>query len=193
MGVTVGGTATFAVGDATELPTDVADVVVSALALNFFPDVPAALASMRAAAPHGLVAAYVWDYAGRMDLIRALWDAAVELDPAAAALDEGARFPICRPDALEAAWREAGCREVESVAIDVPTVFADFDDFWRPFLAGTGPAPAYVVALSPDRRGALRKLLRSRLPIAPDGTIAMNGRAWAVRGRSAAGGQRPIV
>src|SRR3712207_8175598 len=31
---------------------------------------------------------------------------------------------------------------VETRAIDVPTVFGDFDDYWTPFLGGQGPAPA---------------------------------------------------
>jgi SAM-dependent methyltransferase len=38
--------------------------------------------------------------AGKMELMRYFWDAAVELDRDAARLDEGTRFPLCRPDAL---------------------------------------------------------------------------------------------
>ena len=55
-------------------------------------DYPAALAEMaRVTASGGTIAAYVWDYAGRMELMRYFWDAASELDPAANALDEGPR------------------------------------------------------------------------------------------------------
>lgn len=54
----------------------------------------------RVARGDGLIAGYVWDYAEGMGLIRAFWDAAVELDPAAADLDEGQRFRICQPEAL---------------------------------------------------------------------------------------------
>jgi len=46
----------------------------------------------------GTVAAYVWDYAGQMQLMRYFWDAAVALDGVASALDEGQRFPICEPE-----------------------------------------------------------------------------------------------
>jgi hypothetical protein len=70
-------------------------------------------------------------------------------------------------------------------AIDVPTVFADFDDYWRPFLGGQGPAPGYVAALSEDRRAALRELLRTRLPTQDDGSIRLTARAWAVQARTA--------
>jgi hypothetical protein len=73
--------------------------------LNFVPDAAAATAAMRDAARHALVAAYVWDYAGRMELMRHFWDAAVALDSAVDELDEGVRFPISHPDRLGVARR----------------------------------------------------------------------------------------
>ena len=175
----------FAVADATHLPAGPFDAVVSGLVLNFVPDAAAAAAAMRDAAPHGLVAAYVWDYAGRMDLMRHFWDAAVALDSAAEELDEGVRFPICHPDRLEAVWRDAGLSDVASRPIDVPTVFRDFDDYWSPFLGGQAPAPGYAMSLTEQRRRALRELIRERLPVAGDGSISLIGRAWAVRGAAA--------
>ena len=78
---------------------------MSGLVLNFVPDVPAALdEAARVARPGGTVAAYVWDYAGRMELLRRFWDAAVELDPAAAELDEGGASRSPRPRR----WRRRG-------------------------------------------------------------------------------------
>ena len=82
--------ASFKVGDARLLPIDTAsfDVAVSAWALNFVPEPAEAIAEMtRAIRPVGMVAAYVWDYAEKMELIRYFWDAAVALDPAAIDLD----------------------------------------------------------------------------------------------------------
>ncbi len=176
--------ARFVVGDATHLPPGTVDVVVSGLVLNFIPDLDAALATMRARAPEGIVSAYVWDYAKGMELMRHFWDAAVALDPAAADLDEGGRFPICQPERLEEQWRDSGFVDVVTRAIDVPTVFSDFDDYWTPFLGGQGPAPGYAMSLDEERRGALRDRIRACLPIAGDGSISLTARAWAVSGQS---------
>jgi SAM-dependent methyltransferase len=178
--------AAFREGDAQHLPVadDSVDVVVSGLVLNFVPDPWAALAEMaRVTQPGGFVTAYVWDYAGDMQLLRLFWDAAVEGDPAAAGLDEGRLFPSCRPEPLTTMFADGGLQDVHLTAIDVLTTFADFDDFWRPFLAGVGPAPAYAVSLDDVTRAGLRERLRARLPTDVDGAIRLNARAWAVRGR----------
>ncbi|HET9976519.1 MAG TPA: class I SAM-dependent methyltransferase [Burkholderiaceae bacterium] len=180
--------AAFEVGDAQALPwpDTSADAVASGLVLNFVPDPARALAEMARVARRGAtVAAYVWDYAGRMELMRHFWDAAVALDATAAPLDEGRRFPLCRPEALAALFTQAGLSEVSTRAIDVPTVFRDFDDYWSPFLGGQGPAPGYAMSLGEERRAALRERLRQTLPAAADGTIALVARAWAVRARRA--------
>jgi SAM-dependent methyltransferase len=183
--------ARFTVADATHLAEIQADVVVSGLVLNFVHDPADAVDAMAAVAPAGTVAAYVWDYAGQMDLLRHFWDAAVELDRAAAELDEGIRFPICRPERLAALWLGAGLQDVSTHHIDVPTDFVDFDDYWTPFLSGQGPAPGYVRSLDGPGRDALRDALRRRLPAAADGGIHLTARAWAVRGR-VAGSDRTI-
>jgi SAM-dependent methyltransferase len=178
--------ARFEIGDARALPSpsNAFDAVVSGLALNFVPEPAAGVSDMaRVAKPGGIVAAYVWDYASGMEFMRRFWDAVVALDPAAASLDEGPRFAhICRPEALSHLFVNAGLRESETRAIDIPTHFRNFDDYWMPFLGGQGPAPSYVATLNEDQRIALRERLRETLP-ADDGTIRMTARAWAVRGR----------
>ncbi|WP_219825299.1 class I SAM-dependent methyltransferase [Nonomuraea typhae] len=174
---------TFCTGDAGALPYPGAwfDAVVSGLVLNFLPDPARAAAELaRVAAPGGVVAAYVWDYADGMAMLRHFWDAAATLDPAAAALDEGARFPLCRPEPLRALWAGAGLTGVRTEPIVVPMEFTGFDDFWTPFLGGQGPAPGYVASLPGDHRAALRDLLRERLPASP---FSLTARAWAVYGR----------
>jgi hypothetical protein len=85
------------------------------------------------------------------------------LDPAAVELDEGRRFPLCRPEPLRALFDAAGLHDVQVTAIDIPTVFTDFDDLWRPFLGGQGPAPGYCAALPEDRRHSLRNHLLATL------------------------------
>jgi len=177
--------ASFRSGDAASVPLaeGAVDTVVSGLALNFVPEPDRALAEcVRVTAPGGVVAAYVWDYAEGMTMLRFFWDAATALDPDAARLDEGPRFPLCRPDPLRRLWTDAGLADVTVQAIEVPTRFADFDDYWHPFLGGQGPAPGYVASLTPERRDALADRLRERLPAGPDGSIPLTARAWAVQG-----------
>jgi hypothetical protein len=45
----------------------------------------------------GRCAAYVWDYAGRMELMRHSWDAVIPVFPEARDLDDGVRFRLCAP------------------------------------------------------------------------------------------------
>jgi SAM-dependent methyltransferase len=175
-------------GSATAIPLadSAVDVVVSGLVLNFVPDQRAGLVEMaRVAVNGGRIAAYVWDYAGKMELMRYFWDAAVALNPDAAKMDEGVRFPLCHPQAIEELFRDAGLNEVAVKSIDVPTPFANFDDYWQPFLGGQGPAPAYAMSLDEVARARLRDRIRERLPIAADGSISLIARAWAVRGNVA--------
>ena len=175
----------FEVADARQLPAeaDYFDTVVSGIALNFIPGPINAVTEMvRVVQPGGTVAIYVWDYAGKMEMLRYFWDAATALDPAAGELDEGFRFPICQPSALQALLQEAELKNIKLRAIDAPTVFKDFDDYWSPFLGGQGPAPGYVMSLSNEQRTALEEQLRTTLPIASDGTIPLIARAWAAKG-----------
>jgi ubiquinone/menaquinone biosynthesis C-methylase UbiE len=172
-------------GSAASIPLDdsAVDVVVSALVLNFVADIPAALREMqRVASGGGIIAAYVWDYAGKMEMMRKFWDAAVSLDVEAAKHDEGKRFPMCRPDALARIFLDAGLADVDTTAIDIATPFASFDDYWQPFLGGQGPAPAYAMSLDETARSALRERIRERMRIRANGSIGLTARAFAVRG-----------
>ena len=174
----------FLTATADELPAKAAgyDVVASSLVLNFIPDPTAALRAMRSlAAEHAIVAACVWDYAGGMEFLRRFWDVAVELDPAARPYDEGERFPICSPAGLEAAFGEAGFSRVGVEALEVPTRFQDFDDYWGPFVGGPGPAPGYLASLSAQKQHDLTSRLAATLPRDEDGSIALTAKAWAAR------------
>jgi SAM-dependent methyltransferase len=171
-------------GSATAIPlgNESVDVVVSGLVLNFVPDPRLAVAEMvRVTCKGGTIAAYVWDYSGKMELMRFFWDAAVELDPTAAKLDEGIRFPLCHPEALEKLFVDAGLKSIEVTPIDTPTPFANFDDYWQPFLGGQGPAPAYAMSLDETARARLRDRIRECMPIAANGSISLTARAWATR------------
>ena len=169
--------------DAIPLPPDSADAVVAGLVLNFVPDVPTALAELRRVArPGGRIAAYVWDYAERMQPIRRFFDAALTVDEGAREAEEGARFAICRPGPLGDAVSAAGLSDVTVRAIEVPADYADFDAFWTPFLSGVGAAPHYLVGLDATAQAAIRERLRATLPTEADGSIHLVARAWAVQG-----------
>jgi len=139
---------------------------------------------MGLAAPGGVVAAYVWDYAEGMQLLRTFWDVACALNPAATDLHEGHRFQLASTGVLVELWRDAGMSDVASTSLTVPTVFEDFDDYWAPFLGGQGPAAGYVVSLDEPAREDLRAAVERELSADPDGRIRLTARAWAVRGTS---------
>lgn len=176
--------ARFAVADATALPWASAScaATVSGLVLNFVPAPASMVREMqRVTQPGGQVAAYVWDYGAGMEMMRHFWDAAVGLRPEHAALDEAARFPLCRPEPLKALFQAAGLSAVSVSSVSIPTVFRNFDDYWTPFLGKQGPAPTYVASLDEPARERLREALRARLPAAADGSIPLAAQAWVVR------------
>lgn len=177
--------ARFETGDATHLPWDsaVRDVTVSGLVLNFVRDHERMVREMaRVTRPGGSVAAYVWDYAGGMQMMRHFWDAAVAVSPQDAKLDQAERFPLCQPGPLQALFVNAGLDAVSVRAIEVPTIFQDFEDYWAPFLGKTGAAPTYLASVGGEVRERIRLYLESRLCSAPGAPISLTARAWAVQG-----------
>ncbi|HET6595488.1 MAG TPA: methyltransferase domain-containing protein [Anaerolineales bacterium] len=177
--------AEFEVGNAQALliQSEVFDAAVSGLVLNFVPHPTEMVAEMaRAVGRGGVVALYVWDYAGKMQMMRHFWNAVIDLDPGARDLDEGRRFPICNPQPLVDLFQNAGLAQVQVRPIDVSADFKNFDDYWVPFLGGQGPAPGYVMSLTESRRSQLRQRIHNSLPFALDGTIPLVLRAWSVKG-----------
>lgn len=177
--------ARFETGDATHLPwaSTVRDVTVSGLVLNFVHDHESMTREMaRVTRPGGRVAAYVWDYAGGMQMMRHFWDAATAVSPADAKLDQAERFPLCHPDPLRALFERAGLKSVLVRPIDIATVFQDFDDYWHPFLGRTGAAPTYLAAVDDAVQEQIRLYLKARLTPPRGGPIELTARAWAVQG-----------
>jgi len=181
----LGSRAKCQTGDALSLPLGDAsvDASVSGLVLNFLPAPEKALGEMRRVTKKGgTVAVYIWDYAGTMEFLTYFWDLAVQLNPTAASLHEGRRFPNANAEELSAAFQRAGFVDVETTSVDIMTNFSNFDDYWRPFLGGQGPAPTYVLKLEEAERNKLRDALARRLPSKEDGSILLTARAWAVKG-----------
>jgi SAM-dependent methyltransferase len=178
--------ALFETGDATRLPWESGscDATVSGLVLNFVPDPEVMAREMaRVTKPGGRVAAYVWDYAGGMQMVRHFWDAAIAVSPDDARLDQAERFPLCRPEPLCALFERVQLESVAVRALEIPTVFQDFEDYWTPFLGRTGAAPTYLASVGEDVRRQIRQRLEARLAWADNGPIELAARAWAVQGR----------
>ena len=177
--------ADFRVGDAQALAleTESQDVVVSGLVLNFVTDKSKALSEMRRVAHHGAtIGFYVWDYpGGGIEFINRFWTAAASLDASAADLTEDRRFPACTPQHLEALASDAGLQAIDLAAIEIPTVFKNFEDYWRPFTLGAGPAPGYCMSLDEGARERLRAKLQDNLPPGAGGEISLKARAWALK------------
>jgi ubiquinone/menaquinone biosynthesis C-methylase UbiE len=179
--------AQFYLGDATSLDLGDLnfDVAVAGLVLNFVASPQQAVNNMaRWVKPGSLVAAYVWDYADKMEMMRHFWKAAIKVDPTAAELDSGKLFTITRPDNLRSLFEGEGLKAVEVSPIDIETVFKDFDDYWQPFIAAQGSVAKYLRSLNDETRNAVRDQLQQQLPVENDGIIPLNARAWAVKGHT---------
>jgi SAM-dependent methyltransferase len=179
------GGATLVAADVTALPFPAAsfDVVLSALLLNHVRMPERAVAEMiRVLRRGGMVAAYVWDFAGKMEPLRLFWDAAVALDPAAAQWDQATKFPLCSRDRLAALFSSCGLADVQIGVLDVAAEFRDFTDLWEPLTSGSGSVVDYARSLATERLLRLREELRLRVRPAADGKIHLIARALAVRG-----------
>ncbi len=158
------------------------DRALAQLVVNFMTDAHAGVREMvRVTRPGGVVGAAVWDYAGEMTLLRAFWEAAVAIDPAAARLDEGASMPFCTPEELAALWSDAGLSGVEVGAAAAGADYTGFDDLWAALEAGVGPSGAYVLGLDVDGRAALADELKRRLGVGST-PFHLAARAWVVTG-----------
>ena len=103
-------------------------------------------------------------------------------NPIKSALDERTRYPICQPVQLERLYRSAGLNAVESGEIEIAAEFRGFDDYWTPFLAGYGPASAYLLSLPGEAQERLRERLRDELIPDGEGTFSLPIHALSVRG-----------
>ena len=175
----------FEVGDGQALPYRDAsfDHAMSQFVINFIPDHEKALREMRRVTrPGGFVSSCVWDYGAGMESLRIFWDEAVALEPAAAPKHER-NMKLTREGELGALWRKIGLVGVSEAPLVIEQAFSTFDDYWGPFLKGTGPGGAYVISLDDERRRQLEARMRARLLGGKaDGAFTLKARAWCVRG-----------
>lgn len=177
----------FRVGDACAMPFADAsfDHVLSMLVLPFVPNTAGAVKEMRRVArAGGVVAAASWDARGGHVAQRMFLDTAAMLDPLADAL-RARNFtrPTMRPGDLAAAWREAGFLDSREAMLTIRMEYADFDDYWGPYLGRQGPAAEYVAGLDAAALARLHEhVRRAYLDGEPDGPRSFSATAWAVRG-----------
>jgi SAM-dependent methyltransferase len=153
-GLPVARVAEFKLADALNLPfADRSfDVVVSALVINFVPDRPRGLAEMRRVAkPGGLVAGYVWDFAGGRStgapLVKGL--RAIGLEPPTIPGTADSSL-----DAFQSLFRQTGLQEVEARAIEITASYRDFDDSGRHRQRGSArPRSSLLRSVSPSNCG----------------------------------------
>ena len=166
-------------GEELPWPDDAFTVAVAQLVVSFMRDAPAAVREMRrVTTAGGTVAACTWDAAGGMEMLRSFWTAARSLRPEVQG--EGRSLPYMDRESLASLFEEAGLDGVEASELHVSAAYEDFEDFWRPFLAGIGPAGSYAAKLVPAEQDALREACFRELG-EPDGPFELRARAWAVR------------
>ena len=160
-------------------PDDAFDAALAQLVVHFMTDPVAGLAEMRRVTlPGGIVAACVWDHAGRQSPLSPFWDAARLLEPD---VDDESGLAGAREGHLAELFDAAGLREVEATTVTASVEHPTFEEWWEPFTFGIGPAGAFVARLDPDREAELAERCRERLPDAP---FTITARAWAARGRA---------
>jgi len=177
----------MAAAESLPFEDDSFDAALSQLVVNFMADPEVGVREMaRVTRPGGIVASCVWDYAGEMPMLRALWDAARDVDPQrGAAADEGVTMPWSGEGDLAELWGIAGLGDVRFGELVVRASYADFEDLWSPLPAGVGPSGAFVKSLDEARRAAMHDAFRSRLGVG-DGPFELTARAWAVAGTAPA-------
>lgn len=162
------------------------DVIASGLVLNFLSDAGLAMREMqRVAVPGGSVAGYVWDFGGEMQVVRRFWDAAIAVDGAAAQADQATVFPLCEPEPLRQLFLESGLREVDVRPISVTARFPDFATYWCALMAEDWTGGRFIKSFPDTARQAIRERLYRNLPLQNNGSLDLEARAWAVRGRTA--------
>jgi ubiquinone/menaquinone biosynthesis C-methylase UbiE len=173
-------------GVAERLPFDggTFDHCLSLLVMQEFPDPAGALAEMRRVSKTGgIVAGCQWDFS-QMPVIDALVEAITAVAPVVGARLGGSSYRVLENEAdFQRAWATAGFREVTAGRIRIVRAFRDFDQLWRPLLAGSTPSTMTLATLRPDERDAVRSRMTKRFcGASPDVAFTITAEAMVVRG-----------
>ena len=158
-------------------PNEDFDASLAQLVVHFMADPLEGLREMaRVTRPGGLVAACVWDHGGGQGPLSGFWAAARDLDPT---VEDESRLAGSREGHLGELLDEVGLTDVLETVLSVSVEHASFEEWWKPFTFGVGPAGAYLATLDADRQAELRDHCRDTLS---KGSLTVIARAWAARG-----------
>lgn len=169
-------------GRAEAIPFDdgAFDAALAQLVLHFVSDPAAAGTELRRVLrPGGVAAACVWDFDGGMEMLRAFWDASVSVVPDAP--DEAHTLRFGHPGEIAELLATAGFENIEETTLHVTSTYTGFEDLWSGFLAGIGPAGAFLVSLDDEPRRAIREEL-FRILAAPAGPFTLGAVARFAQG-----------
>lgn len=170
-------------GRAESLPfeTDTVDLAMAQLVLHFVSDPQMAAREMkRVVRSEGNVSACVWDFHQGMEMLRGFWDAASSADPNAP--DEARTMRFGRPGEIAELFASVGIEDIVESTLHVTSTYESFDELWKGFLAGIGPAGSYCVSLSNPERARLRTALFDRFG-SPTGSFTLGALARCAVGR----------
>jgi SAM-dependent methyltransferase len=175
-----------AAAEALPFEDDMFDHALAQLVVNFMNDAPRGVGEMaRVVRPGGRVSAATWDYAQGMTFLRKFWDAAVALDPGAAAVDEGITMRYCTQDELRDLLAGIGLVDVRVSSASPRASYTNLDDLWVPITGGIGPSGVYARSLNSQGQADLRAEFGRRLGVG-DGPFELTARAWLASGEVAA-------
>lgn len=122
-------------------------------------------------------------FPGGLVFQRLLWDTAAVLDPEARATrDRLFTAPLVLPEGLPALFHGNGLKDIERRSLTIRMDFANFEDYWQPFLGGQGPVGAYFAQLAPELKAQIKQAVRDAYCSgAADGERSLTATAWAVR------------
>lgn len=173
-------------GAGSRLPfsDDTFDGCLSLLVLQEFSDLLETIVEMkRVTRSDGVVAACQWDFR-RMPVIHSLVEAIKQTEPDVGAQLAARRVGVEGEADLLHYWQLAGLHEVVAARVKVVQRFGDFEELWRPLMAGSTPSTIILANLSVSQQERVRHSMEVTLQATPGGPLELHAEALAVRGRS---------
>lgn len=174
----------FQVGDMQDLPFETGhfDSTVSALCIKFVPDKAKGIAELaRVTRSGGSVALYDWDLSNEGNMTRHFWRAVANVLPEVAEQRAELRAAKAAPEDMVDFFKAAELRNVDTRLFSFTACFENVDAYWAPLTRNEQNVGRFCRTLSATQLSAIRKGLEQTLPISADGSIAYEGRAWAIR------------